>query len=149
MKHWSKVCLVVCLLVGWLIWQRGYLQPVVLANRGADARSFLGLLAQIAATMLGFLLAALAILASITGHRLIRNMQKTGHFKVLLNRCFANIIAYGVSTATALIAYVTNGNLIYGTFLSVVIFLFASLLLIDLGYRFALVLGHLTPDPGP
>jgi uncharacterized membrane protein YozB (DUF420 family) len=44
--------------------------------------------AQIAATMMGFLLAALAILASIAGMRLLRNMQRTGHYTVLLTRLF-------------------------------------------------------------
>lgn len=45
-------------------------------------------IAQIAATMMGFLLAALAILASIAGMRLLRNLQRTGHFSVLLSRLF-------------------------------------------------------------
>lgn len=45
-----------------------------------------GVVAQIAATMMGFLLAALAILASIAGMRLLRNMQRTGHYAILLSR---------------------------------------------------------------
>lgn len=47
-----------------------------------------GVVAQIAATMMGFLLAALAVLASVANMRLVRNMQRTGHYSVLLARLF-------------------------------------------------------------
>lgn len=146
MKHWSKTSLVICVLAGWLIWKYGLLTPVIIQNGGNDARTLLGLLAQISVTMLGFLLAALAILASISGHRLIRNMQKTGHYKVLLNRFFANVVAYGVAASIALIAYVTKTSLSTATLLAVLSILYASLLLVDLGWRFWLVLTHLGAD---
>lgn len=51
-----------------------------------ELRTIAGTAAQISATMMGFLLAALAILASIANMRLLRNMQRTGHYQVLLGR---------------------------------------------------------------
>lgn len=69
-------------------------QQVGLIDFGADkTTNFFGVVAQISATMLGFLLAALAILASIAGMRLLRNMQRTGHYSILLSRLF---IAYAL-----------------------------------------------------
>lgn len=142
MKHWTKYSIVICILIGAGIWKYnllGQLSP-------QDSRTFLGLLAQVSATMLGFLLAALAILASISGHRLVRNMQKTGHFQVLLTRFFVDTVAYGVSAGVALVAYLANTHLMHGTLLAMMFFLFASLLLIDVGWRFWLVLSHLGPE---
>ena len=149
MRHWNKTSLAICCVLGWLIWEYGLLTPVVASNGGVDARTFLGLIAQISATMLGFLLAALAILASISGHRLVRNMQKTGHYRVLLHRFFVNVIAYGWATAVALVAYMVRTNLVCATLLALLAFLYASLLLIDLGWRFWLVLTHLGQDVAP
>ncbi len=127
---------------GFAIWHYGLIAEL----SPADLRTFVGLLAQISVTMLGFLLAALAILASIAGHRLMRNMQKTGHYQVLLKRFFANTVAYGVSTVTTLLAYLASANLVLATIGAITCVLFATLLLIDAGWRFWLVLSNLTPD---
>lgn len=54
----------------------------------------LGIVAQIAATMMGFLIAALAILASIAGTRLLRNLQRTGHYAILLSRLFISAACF-------------------------------------------------------
>ncbi|MEN7430399.1 hypothetical protein VA599_06545 [Chromobacterium sp. TRC.1.1.SA] len=142
MKHWTKWSVLICLLIGWGVWKYNLLSRL----SASDARTFLGLLAQVSVTMLGFLLAALAILASIAGHRLVRNMQKTGHYRVLLSCFFIDTVAYGFAAAVALVAYLANTHLILGTLLAMVSFLFASLLLLDVGWRFWLVLTHLGPD---
>jgi len=105
-----------------------------------DIRGLLSLLAQVSATMLGFLLAALAILASISGSRLIRNMQKTGHFKVLLHRFFLNTVAFGVAMVVAIAVSLLSVNLANGTAIATGIFVFACMLLCDVGWRFWLVL---------
>lgn len=142
MKHWNKISIFLCVAAGWLIWHFNLLAKL----NATDARTFLGLLAQVSATMLGFLLAALAILASISGQRLVRNMQKTGHYRVLLSRFFMDTVAYGIASLVSLLAYLTNSHLPHGTLLAILCFLFASLLLIDVGWRFWLVLAHLGPD---
>ncbi len=145
MKHWNKLGFVLCLVIGYLIAQRNMLGPF-LSNGGADLRTFLGLIAQISATMLGFLLAALAILASISGHRLVRNMQKTGHFKVLLEKLFFNVVTYGLATGLSLIAYLTKTSLGAMSLVAILAFFYASFVLIDVGWRFWLVLTNLNSE---
>lgn len=108
-----------------------------------DLRTLLSLLAQVSATMLGFLLAALAILASIAGTRLIRNMKKTGHYGVLLNRFFMNTIIFGVSMVVSVGAIMLNMRIAEGAILSLFLFTFACLLLCDVSWRFWLVLAEI------
>ena len=50
----------------------------------ATAMSFGGTIASISSTMLGFLLAALAVLASISHTPLVKQMQAFGHYRDLL-----------------------------------------------------------------
>lgn len=109
-----------------------------------DLRGLLGLLAQVSATMLGFLLAALAILASISGSRLIRNMQKTGHFVVMLNRFFVNTIAFGFSMVASISASLLYARIGDGALIASGLFVFSCLLLCDVGWRFWLVLTELS-----
>jgi hypothetical protein len=143
MKNWTKISMFLSLAGGFAIWHYGLLAGLT----PSDLRTFVGLLAQISATMLGFLLAALAILASIAGQRLLRNMQKTGHYRVLLQRFFVDSLAYGVATGASLIAYLANASLLNASIAAITLVLFASLLLMDVGWRFWLVLSNLTPDP--
>jgi|GEM_PF-2479852 len=65
----------------------------------SDLRQIASTAAQIAATMIGFLLAALAILASIANMRLLRNMQRTGNFQVLLGRMIVAAIYFFMAMA--------------------------------------------------
>ena len=138
MKHSIKIAFIVSVISSYFLWDRGaFVKPHMDAP---DVRVLLGLYAQVSATMLGFLLAAMAILASISGHRLIRNMQRTGHFVVLLNRFFTNTIAFGISMISALGSSILNANLQNGAVLASGLFVFACLLLCDVGWRFWLVL---------
>lgn len=103
--------------------------------------------AAIAATMLGFLLAALAILASIAGQRLVRNMQRTGHYSKLLKLFFWNTAAYFLTLMISSSAVVLPAAAVPILFIATCsAFVFSSLMLIDIGYRFWLVLSNLTPD---
>lgn len=61
----------------------------------------MGTLAQISATMLGFMMAVLAILASISNTRLIRNMQRSGHYHVMLKMIFINNLGFTLLTFIA------------------------------------------------
>jgi len=59
-----------------------------------DLMTFAGTLAQIACTMLGFLLAALAVLASINHTHLVKMMKQTGHYRDLLLTLFTGCVAF-------------------------------------------------------
>lgn len=100
----------------------------------------MALLAQVSATMLGFLLAALAILASIAGSRLVQNMKKTGHYSVLLKRFAINSLAFGIAMVSSIFVCLLNTRLTGGAIISSSIFVFSCFLLLDVGRRLWLVL---------
>lgn len=56
--------------------------------------SVLGTLAQVSVSMMGFMLAALAILASISDKPLLKNMANMGHFRDLLLSLFTACAVY-------------------------------------------------------
>lgn len=141
MKHWTKISVVFSLMLYWFISNQGVFLPARLSDE--QLRNYIGLVAQIAATMLGFLLTALSILASISGHRLLVNMQKTGHFHVLLTRFFLNCVAFALAGIVALAGYLLKTHLAFAGQVSTVIFFFSFLLLCDVGWRFWLVLTEL------
>lgn len=104
-------------------------------------------LAAIGATMMGFLLAALAVLASIAGTRLLRNMQRTGHYQVLLSRLLLSALFFFLLMVASIAAMllVRSYPPIWTVIISV---LFASVVtLIDACQKFAMVLFSLKP-PG-
>lgn len=53
-----------------------------------DLKPLLGAFASVSATLLGFLLAALAVLRAAEGRTLAENMKKTGHSDVILRAMF-------------------------------------------------------------
>lgn len=137
MKHFTKLSLVLSVAFGGVAWYRGMLDCIA----DAELRSAVGIASQISATMLGFLIAALSILASISGHRLLRNMQKTGHYRVLLRRLFWNSGAYGLAMVLAFLAVLLNGEWFKPmSLMALTSFTYATLFLIDIGWRFWLVL---------
>lgn len=56
--------------------------------------SVLGTVVQVSVSMMGFMLAALAILASITDKPLVKNMAKMGHYQDLLLSLFVACLVY-------------------------------------------------------
>lgn len=56
--------------------------------------SILGTVVQVSVSMMGFMLAALAILASITDKPLVKNMAKMGHYQDLLLSLFVACLVY-------------------------------------------------------
>jgi hypothetical protein len=115
----------------------------------ADCKAAAGLVAQIAATFAGFLLTVLSILATITQTVLVKNMQKTGHFRVLLRRLFINVATFVVVAVTGVVAaFMTSPpiGLMYGLmFFSAL----GAMVLIDVLSKFWMVLEHLNPNAGP
>lgn len=109
-------------------------------------RAAIGATAQISATMLGFVLAALAVLATIANTKLVRNMQRTGHYKLLMQRMYGCIIAFGVVTITGLILLFApriHSDILYAFAFVVMV---SALLLYDVTRKLWTVLGRLHPD---
>lgn len=60
----------------------------------SDFRTLGTTLASVAATLLGFLIAALALLASVSQHWFIRNLQRTPHFSGVLKDLYVSCAAF-------------------------------------------------------
>lgn len=87
-----------------MLWRYFDMPGLATAEPGVIATvSAMSVLSQIAATMLGFMMAVLAILASITNAKLIRNMQRTGHFHNMLMRIFTCSLGFAGLTVAALV----------------------------------------------
>lgn len=144
MKYWSKLSLGLAIVVTLWSWHSG-----LLATLGeAETRTAIGIIAQVSATMLGFLIAALSVLASISGQKMIRNMQRTGHFRVLLRHLFWNSGAFGLTLALSLAGIFHKGDFFNGLALvSIWGAVYSNTLLVDILYRFWLVLSNLVPEP--
>lgn len=109
----------------------------------AAVLGFAGSVASIAATMLGFMLAALAVIASISNTSLVERMKKTGHYDDLLQTIFVGCMFF---LAIALCGFA----LLFGApperwLLAVLMGLHAAALvsLVDIGRKFRLVLVNL------
>jgi hypothetical protein len=59
-----------------------------------DIQTVVATIAQIGSTMLGFMLAALAVLASINHTHLLKMMKRSGHYRDLLLTLFAGCVAF-------------------------------------------------------
>ncbi|TAN12942.1 MAG: hypothetical protein EPN34_03200 [Burkholderiaceae bacterium] len=130
------VALIALMLAGLTHW------PPALADRAA-ALAFAGAILTVATTLLGFTLAALAIVASITQTTLVQRMHKTGHYDDLLRTLF---YAGAVFLAIDMLGFA----LLFGTpattgVMSVALALHAAalVLLIDAARKFRLVLTNL------
>jgi hypothetical protein len=79
-----------------------------------DLKPMLGAFASVSATLLGFLLAALAILRAAEGRTLVANMRKTGHSDTLLNEMFFAAVSCFIVLLTSLAGFFVAGKaLIY------------------------------------
>lgn len=132
--------------VAWLL--RDRFPPAGTAFDLATLVSAAAAVAGVAGTMLGFMIAALAILASIAGMRLLRNMQRTGHYHVLLGRLFITSVFFALLLVTSLAAlffhpiFPSIWAAMFGLMTS------AAVALFDAMRKFAIVLFALKPD-GP
>ena len=66
--------------------------------------------AAISGTLLGFLITAFSILATILGRPLLRNMRKTGHFHILLQELLLAGIAFLIVLILAFFILFTDGE---------------------------------------
>lgn len=92
----------------------GYLAHVALAPKAPEVVSGIaGTFAAVAGTLMGFLIAALSILTSLTGKALIENMKKTGHWEHLLHRIYAAAAVFLVILALSLVSLFISGQMMH------------------------------------
>lgn len=106
--------------------------------------SLLGAVATNSVTIMSIMIAALAILISISGSKLVKEMSKTGHMKVLIDSLSFTALAFFVSAIVAGIGLFTTGTTskLILVFSSSILF-FSLLLLLAAGYRLYQTLVHL------
>lgn len=107
--------------------------------------TFGGTIASIATTMLGFMLAALAVLASINHTHLVKMMRASGHYRELLHTLFVGSLLF-------LLCAICGFLVIFGAaptalFLQIAIGLHIAALvsLFEVGRKFWFVLSHIQP----
>lgn len=94
--------------------------------------------------MLGFVLAALAILTTLGNTTLVANMQHTGHFSMLLKRMFGSVVAFGlVTVAGAALLFVPTLDIKW-IYPLIGIAIFSIILLADVCRKLWLVLENLS-----
>jgi len=118
-----------------------------LESLSANARSLASTIAQISATMTGFLLASLAMILSLSDHVLIKNMGVSGHLRLLVLRMLVSMTVLMLLVLAGLIVMVlpdvTECTLYYLTGFS----LFGALGFMDVLYKLGRVLYTLSPLP--
>lgn len=137
---WSR-----CVLVSWGVAYGIWYYSLLNGLEVGDFRTAAGIVAQLSGTMLGFILAALAILTTILGEPLIRNMQRTGHFKVLLGRMLSCVAAFGIATLEGTIIVFWPAPPEWFACLLIATTVFSVQLLIDVCRKFGQVLRNLQP----
>jgi hypothetical protein len=92
--------------------------------------------ASTAGTMLGFVLAMITVLISMSDRRLIRNMARTGHFVRLLGKLYGCAIYFGLALVIALPLMVVKCELLrIGIALTSGLLVSAAMQLIMAGFR--------------
>lgn len=103
--------------------------------------------AAIAATLLGFMIAALSILTSIVNQKLVRNMQKTGHYARLLSELYQTAACYALVMVVALFSiFLSTPYVIWGMTAAVFAMTFSTAMMISVGQKFWKVLLTLNPE---
>lgn len=112
----------------------------------SDPIAFGGTMASIHATMLGFMLAALAVLASINHTHLVAMMHKTGHYKNLLMTLFTGCCLFLVCAviSISIMFGLEAGPRLMATLVGLQVGCLVSLL--DIGRKFWIVLTNLRPQ---
>jgi len=121
---------------------RYQLAPAMPVNDKATVFSTLG---QIAGTMLGFMLATLAILASINDADLVKKMRDSGHYDELSQTIFAGCFLFLIATVVSVWFLFVDGT--HEIMMSVLVgsYVGAILVLLVVGWQFWLTLRNLTP----
>lgn len=137
-KCWSCLRVVLSSTVAWIVFF------AIEGFEKAKITSLLGAVATNSVTIMSIMIAALAILISISGSKLIKEMSKTGHMKVLIDSLSFTALAFFVSAIVAGVGLFSTGvtSRTILVFSSSLLF-YALLLLLIAGYRLYQTLIHL------
>ncbi len=125
--------------VGWL----GY--EALSARAPDELLTIAATFAAVAGTLLGFVIAALAIVASLMDRTLVANLKRTGHFSVLLRELHLSAGAFVVVVVAAMVSlFLTDEPLRMGVAISAAAQAYGTLFLVLSGRKFYLVVSHVT-----
>lgn len=107
-------------------------------------RTIASALSSIAASMIGFVVAAVAIVWSARDKTLLANMQKTGHYHDLVDELCYSVVLYLISMVVSVAAlFLTDAWVFAITAIALGSGIFGTVLFISSGYKFYLVLHYL------
>lgn len=112
-----------------------------------DRAALFGTLAQVAGTMLGFMLAALAVVASINHTHLVKMMRETGHYISLLKTLFSGAAVFFSCVVLSMLALLGVKIGIWGMAALMGMHVAAVVSLLVTGWQFWLVLSNLHSNP--
>lgn len=98
----------------------------------------------VAATMLGFMLAALSVLASISGFDFVKNLMVGNHYKDLLKNLFIGCFEILLLLIFSLVLLFGNGFNLFFSSVYISLLITCVLMLVEVGYKFWLVLKHIS-----
>ncbi|WP_047552184.1 hypothetical protein [Methylotenera sp. G11] len=125
-------------IIAWLLWSHIDVYSVDALHNAATA------FAGVTATMLGFMIAALSILAAVANQKLLRNMQKTGHYKKLLHELYHASAAYAAGMIASLTSiFLTSPYLSWGITVTIFAVAYSTAMIISVGHKFWVVLTNL------
>lgn len=110
-------------------------------------KSAASIIAQISITMVGFVLACLAILTTISHYNLIRKMQDSGHFYILLSHMFLCIFSFLVLTIISVVMLFHIEKVSYCLYTLIFLSIFSLLLLIDVIIKLWITITNLRASP--
>lgn len=122
-----------------------------------DLRDAIGTIAEASATLLGFLVSGGALLYAVANTTLARNLQRTGHFRDLLESLFVDaacfLVALVLGLASTLLPTRAIGDsdwtyFIVGVHATLFASILAYLLLLPVGWKMWVLLSNLRPE-GP
>lgn len=123
----------------WFLWHFKLLSGV----SDNVAASIAGTFTQVGASMLGFMLAAMAILATISDTHLVKIMKVQGHYSDLLKTLFMGCLIYLTMTGMGVVLLFCPSSWWATKYLLVGISISSLISMADLGHKFWLVLSNL------
>lgn len=103
-------------------------------------------LSSVAATMLGFMLAALSILASISGLDFVKNLMSSGHYQDLLRNLFIGCLEILILLIMSLVLLFGSTFGSYATTFYLSLLIACLILLVELGFKFWMLLKSITAN---
>lgn len=129
--------------VGVIFFSAGHFQQHDLFKNGADFVSAISTFCQVSATMMGFMLAALAILASITDKPLLVKMNQQGHYTDLLTHLFATSFVYFIIFGMTSYILISGESATLARLFVVTLMVTGGVATMQVGYKFWIVLKNL------